>query len=260
MVDQEVKEFLALCGSILADGEVTEEEAYRLGDWLNHHEEASAHWLCNQLIEPLQAVWADGAANPQALQRLAEVLMGVQEEWAHRQQAMATYTQSLAPAAATYSYVPKAAPVAPQRLPPPPPASPQRGHRWVLAVGSVTILLVVAGLFAAREIRSAHEKPAVPSPSPSPIVAATPVPSPSIALAPARKAPAKVQVPAKPALPSSAWTVTTKQNVKAKAGKGEIVIPSGTTVKVIGRSDRDLMISYKGEDLTIPASATTSPR
>jgi hypothetical protein len=48
--------------------------------------------------------------------------------------------------------------------------------------------------------------------------------------------------------------------VKAKAGKREIVIPKGTTLKMIGRTDRDLMISYKGEDLTIPASATTPLR
>jgi hypothetical protein len=255
MVDREVEEFLALCGSILSDGEVTEVEAYQLGDWLNHHEEASAHWLCNQLIEPLQAVWADGTANPQALQRLAEIMTGVQEEWAHRQQAMATYTQSLAPAAAIYTYVPKAPTIgAPLASAPSPPR--ERRSRWVLAAGLITILLVAAGLFAAREIKSAHTAP--PVASSSPIVMASPVPSASPSLAPPRRA--AVQPPPKPALPSSAWTVVTRQDVKVKAGKKEIVIPQGTTVKVIGRSDRDFMISYKGEDLTIPASSTTSPR
>ena len=106
MVDKEVEEFVALCASVLDDGEITEERAYDLGDWLNHHEEPAEHWPCNQLIEPLQAVWADGAANPQELQRLARVLISLQEEWALRKGAMATYYKSLEPAA-VYSYAPK---------------------------------------------------------------------------------------------------------------------------------------------------------
>jgi hypothetical protein len=244
----EVEEFVALCASVLSDGEVTEEEAYQLGDWLNHHEAAAEHWPCDQLIEPLQAVWADGTANPQELDRLARLLISLQEEWGRRHGAMAIYYKSLASAAA-----PPGLPHATRPLPPPP--RPRR-RGWMLATASVAILLVAAGLFAVREMRSAHEKPAIPSSSP--IVRASPVPSASTSLAPARST--AVQSPAKLATPSSAWTVITRQDVKAKAGRKEIVIPKGTTVKVIARSYSDLMISYKGEDLTIPASATTPSR
>jgi hypothetical protein len=261
MVDQDIEEFVGLCASVLDDGEITEERAYQLGDWLNQHEEAAEHWPCNQLIEPLQAVWVDGAANPQELQRLARVLIRLQEEWALRKGAMATYYKSMGPPA-VYSYVPKvnapAAPALPRAAVRPGAAAPPREgrSRWVLAAGSITILLAVAGVFAAREMRSAHEKPG--NVSSSPIVTATPVPSAPTSLAPPRSVP--IQAPAKPATPSAAWTAITRQNVKAKAGKKEIVIPKGTTVKVIARSTSDLMISYKGESLTIPASATTSSR
>jgi len=271
MVD-EVEEFVALWASVLDGGEITEEGAYQLGDWLNHHEETAEHWPCNQLIEPLQAVWADGTANPEELLRLARVLIGLQEEWALRKGAMATYYKSLGPAA-VYSYVPKVptigVPLAPAASSPrerprraslasaPSTPSSERRSRWVLAAGSITVLLIGAGLFAAREMKSAHPKPVVVS-SP-PVVSPSPVPVASPSLAPPRIA--AVRASAKPATPSSSgWTVVTRQNVAAKAGKKEILIPKGTTLKVIGRSDRDYMINYKGEDLTIPASATTSSR
>jgi len=257
MVD-DVEEFIALCASVLTDSEVTEEEAYQLGDWLNHHEAAAEHWPCDQLIEPLQAVWADGAANPQELQRLARVLISLQEEWA-------TYYKSLGPAA-NYSYVPNVgASLTPVPSPVPHPSSakaslspstrPKR-RGWIMATASIAIVLVAAGLFAVREMKFAHHDPATAASSP--VVSASPVPSRQTSLVPPRSAAA--QALAKPATPSAAWTVTTRQNVKTKAGKKEIIIPKGTTVKVIARTDRDLMISYKGEDLTIPASATTSSR
>jgi hypothetical protein len=258
MVDQEIEEFVALCASVLDDGEITEERAYELGDWLNQHEAAAEQWPCNQLIEPLQAVWADGAANPQELQRLARVSISLQEEWALRKGAMATYYKSLASPA----YLPQV-PSTKKSLPatfPPIPLSPSRPRRrgWILATASVAILLLAAGLFAAREMKSAHAKPVAASPSPL-VVRASPVPSISTSLTPARSA--AVQSPSRLATPSSvAWTVITRQNVKAKAGTKEIVIPKGTTLKVIARSNSDLMISYKGESLTIPASATTSSR
>ncbi len=248
MVDQQVEEFVALCASVLDDGEITEERAYQLGDWLNHHEEAAEHWPCNQLIEPLQAVWAEGAANPQELQGLARLLVGLQDEWALRKGAMATYYKSLGAEAALPAF-----PHATRPLPPPP--APRRS-RWVLAVGSVAILLAAVGLFAVREIKSAHHQPVVASSSS--VVTASPVPSASTILALPRAA--AVQAPAKAATPPAAWTAVTRQNVKTKAGKKEIMIPKGTTLKVIARTSHDLMISYKGEDLTIPASSTTLPR
>lgn len=256
MVD-EVEEFVALCRSVLDDGEMTEERAYELGDWLNHHEEAAGHWPCDQLIEPLQAVWADGAANREELQRLARVLISLQDEWAPRKGAMATYYKSLGSAAAFVPPLPRAKKSLCATPPPPPlpPSGPSR-RGWILATGSIALLLVAAAFFAAREMRSAHDKPAA-APS-SPVVRASPVPSVQTSLAPPGIA--AVHAPANPATPSPAWTVTTRQNVKAKAGRKEFTIPKGTPLKVIARTDRDLMITYKGEDLTIPASATTSAK
>ncbi len=248
MVD-EVEEFIALGGSVLNDGDVTEEHAYQLGDWLNHHEAAAGHWPCNQLIEPLQAVWADGTADPQKLESLGRVLLRLQEEWALRKGAMATYYKSLGPAAALPGL-----PHATRPLPPPPPAPPSKGRRWILAAGSAAVVVVAAGLFAVREINSAHDGPVASALSP--IVRATAAPSaPSASAAPPS---APVHSFAKPAIPSAAWTVITRQNVKTKVGKKEFVIPKGTTLKVIARASSDLMVSYKGESLTIPASATTN--
>ena len=84
MVDKEVEEFVALCASILSDGEVAEEEAYQLADWLNHHDEAAEHWPGNQLVEPLREIWANGTPSPRALHRLSRLLISVQREWARR--------------------------------------------------------------------------------------------------------------------------------------------------------------------------------
>src|SRR6476469_1626282 len=84
MVETEEAELVALCASILDDGEVTEEEAYQLADWLNHHQEAAEHWPGNQLVEPLQEIWAHETVNSRDLHRLARLLISLQREWARR--------------------------------------------------------------------------------------------------------------------------------------------------------------------------------
>ena len=414
MVDKEVEEFVALCASILSDGEVTEEEAYQLADWLNHHDEAAENWPGNQLVEPLREIWADGTVSPRELHRLARLLISVQREWARRPRTKITvltsgalpristdqiddvrlptlhgrfrvpsqsepgrfyevnlngptctcpdwrnrrsrlpvgdltrcckhilhiYARLVDPGAIdnwlvafiqngwpphpearwrlldhdgakalfctaseqgwanvfatdgkryerfgyntlenrwAYGTEPEAAAsisnaIASCRSEEPPAVftygpnvnaqltlAPLRDRRypWVLAAGLVTILLVAAALFAAHETRSAHAN-LIASPSP-PVVTASPAPSVSTSLA-VNRSPA-VQSPSKPPTPPSAWTVITRENVKARARKGEILIPRGTTIRVIARSSRDLMISYKGESLTIPASTTTPSR
>lgn len=73
---------VALCASVLSDGEVTAEEAYQLAEWLNEHIDAAENWPGSKLIEPLQKMWADGSASARELHRLARILISIQREWA----------------------------------------------------------------------------------------------------------------------------------------------------------------------------------
>jgi hypothetical protein len=82
MAEYDPSEFLALCASILDDGEVSADEAYQLADWLNKHDEACEQWPGRELVEPLQKIWADGSPNQRELHRLARLLISVQREWA----------------------------------------------------------------------------------------------------------------------------------------------------------------------------------
>ena len=75
-------EVVALCASIIGDGEVSPEEAYQLAEWLNNHPAAATTWPGSGLVQPLQEVWADGKANKRDLHRLARLLISVQREWA----------------------------------------------------------------------------------------------------------------------------------------------------------------------------------
>jgi hypothetical protein len=75
-------EFIGLCASILDDGEITSDEAYHLANWLNDHPDAASNWPGNELVKPLQAIWADGSVNRRELHRLARLLISIQREWA----------------------------------------------------------------------------------------------------------------------------------------------------------------------------------
>lgn len=86
MADYDSTELIALCGSILDDGEVTADEAYQLADWLNKHDEACEHWPGKDLVKPFQEIWADGSVNKRELHRLARLLISIQREWARRPQ------------------------------------------------------------------------------------------------------------------------------------------------------------------------------
>jgi hypothetical protein len=249
MDEREVEEFVGLCTSIVGAGGLTEEGAYQIGDWLNHHEAPVEEWPWNQLGEPLQAVWADCTADPVALSLLEEVLKGIQHEWTSSR-AMATYSKSVAPTGAALPGLPTATRPLPRSAAT---ARPQR-RGWLLPTAAIALLLVAAGVFAVREMKSAHHpNPTTASSTPS-------VSRPAAAVAPNAQLSsrsASAQAPPKLPTPStSGWTVTMKQNVRAKAGRREIIIPKGTKLKVVGRTTLELMVSYKGEDLTIPVSAT----
>jgi len=74
-------ELIALCDSILDFGEVTENEAYNLADWLNKHDEACLLWPGEDLVRPLQEIWADGKVTRTELRRLTGLLRSIHKEW-----------------------------------------------------------------------------------------------------------------------------------------------------------------------------------
>jgi hypothetical protein len=78
----ESPELIALCASVLSDGEVSADEAYSLAEWLNKHPEAAQNWPGSELVKVLQELWADRAVVSRELHRLARVLTSVQREWA----------------------------------------------------------------------------------------------------------------------------------------------------------------------------------
>jgi hypothetical protein len=79
--DYNPTELIALCDSILDFGEVTENEAYNLADWLNKHSEACSHWPGEDLVRPLQEIWADGKVTRTELRRLTGLLRSIHKEW-----------------------------------------------------------------------------------------------------------------------------------------------------------------------------------
>src|SRR5882672_11228409 len=74
-------ELVALCDSLLDFGEVTESDAYNLADWLNKHDEACLHWPGEDLVRPLQEIWADGKTTRTELRRLTGLLRSIHKEW-----------------------------------------------------------------------------------------------------------------------------------------------------------------------------------
>ena len=51
--------------------------------------------------------------------------------------------------------------------------------------------------------------------------------------------------------------VRTNRAIRAKSGRHEIVIPNDTQLRVVGWTESDLIVSYKGWTVTIPASAAS---
>lgn len=84
MTRDDTDQLIAFCASILDDGEVNEDEAYRLAEWLNLHRPVADSELGLQLVRPLQEVWADGSASLRDLHRLKRLLISIQREWAKR--------------------------------------------------------------------------------------------------------------------------------------------------------------------------------
>lgn len=60
MSDDNTRDLLVLCETILEDGELAYDELYKLAEWLNEHRESCFQWPGDLLVEPLQRAWADG--------------------------------------------------------------------------------------------------------------------------------------------------------------------------------------------------------
>jgi hypothetical protein len=84
VADSDASALVAFCASILSDGEVTEDEAYDLAEWLNDHSDLAKVWPATELIQPLQSIWADAATSKRELHRLARILISIQREWPKR--------------------------------------------------------------------------------------------------------------------------------------------------------------------------------
>ena len=85
MDDYDPSELIAICESILEDGEISGEELYGLADWLNSHASACSRWPGNLLVQPLQDVWADGKVTKPELRQVGRILLRIRKDWAKRQ-------------------------------------------------------------------------------------------------------------------------------------------------------------------------------
>lgn len=82
-------ELVALCDSIVEDGEISGDELYALAEWLNNHRDACNHWPGNLLVAPLQDVWVDGKVTKTEMRQMGRLLAGIRKEWVKRQSAQA---------------------------------------------------------------------------------------------------------------------------------------------------------------------------
>jgi hypothetical protein len=85
MEDYDPSQLVAVCDSILEDGEISGDELYRLAEWLNDHREACFHWPGSLLVKPLQEVWADGKVTKTEMRQIGRLLLQVLKDWANRQ-------------------------------------------------------------------------------------------------------------------------------------------------------------------------------
>jgi DNA polymerase-3 subunit epsilon len=85
MNDYDARGLVAVCESIIADGEISGDELYCLAAWLNDHRDACFHWPGNLLVKPLQDVWADGKATKTEMRQIGRLLVRISKDWAKQQ-------------------------------------------------------------------------------------------------------------------------------------------------------------------------------
>jgi hypothetical protein len=84
MSNYDPTELVSFCESILEDGELTDDEIYRLAEWLNGQREACFHWPGELLVKPLQEIWSDGKVTKTELRQIGRLLLRIQKDWAKR--------------------------------------------------------------------------------------------------------------------------------------------------------------------------------
>jgi hypothetical protein len=89
MHDYNPENLVAVCESILEDGEISGDELYRLAEWLNDHREACLHWPGDLLVKPLQEIWADGKVTKTEMRQIGRLLVRIRKDWAKRETAAA---------------------------------------------------------------------------------------------------------------------------------------------------------------------------
>lgn len=94
-------QLIALCESILEDGEVSVDEVRRLRDWLDQHENERACWPGEIIADPVHAILADDRVTKTELRKVGALLRRVHREWvarrqeSARQEAIATTARTL---------------------------------------------------------------------------------------------------------------------------------------------------------------------
>jgi len=79
--DYDPTPLLELIEEILADDEVTADEAYALAEYLNENSAARKNWPGDTMVPVLQDVWADGRAEPHELHAIADWLLDVTHQF-----------------------------------------------------------------------------------------------------------------------------------------------------------------------------------
>jgi len=72
--ERDLSELLGLAKGLLADGQITKEEAAHLNDWMTSHPDAVEQWPVNKLAERLTRIFADGHADEDERSDLADLL------------------------------------------------------------------------------------------------------------------------------------------------------------------------------------------
>lgn len=80
-------EFIGVCRGVIADGWVSAEEVWFLGNWLNEHPQALEAWPGSEFVEPLNRFFHDGVLDPSELAETVALITRIEREWAARQPA-----------------------------------------------------------------------------------------------------------------------------------------------------------------------------
>jgi len=85
MPDYDPTALVAVCNSIVEDGELTKKELLNLGQWLNEHHESHRHWPADQLFQLMREAFSDRRITATEMRAIGKLLVRIRHEWAKRQ-------------------------------------------------------------------------------------------------------------------------------------------------------------------------------